>query len=290
MATRSRAPVVGTLLGAGCGFSYALTIIFGRALAEDGFKTTTVLGIRFGVAALATFAVLKVIGRPLVPVPGERVRAFLLGAVGYTVESSFFFAGLERGSAAAVVLLFYSYPAIVALAERNWTRRTPLTLALSVGGAILVVAAGGGLQISHAGIAFALASATTFSVYLMASNRLIVHTESLTVAAWVSAGASISMLVRGLATGSLQSPSGHVAQLLANGFASGAAFAFMFATLRRIGPRRTAIIMTTEALFAILLAAMFLDESIGPLQLVGGAAILAATVLTGFERDLPVEV
>jgi drug/metabolite transporter (DMT)-like permease len=276
-------------LGAGCGLSYALTIVFGRSLAEAGFKTATVLGTRFGIAAIATFALLKVAGRPVVPEPGERVRAFLLGAVGYTIESSFFFAGLQRGSAAAVVLLFYSYPAIVAVMERHWARRTLLTLGLSIGGAIVVVGAGGGVHISGAGIAFSLGAALTFSLYLMASHRLITRTETTTVGAWVSGGVALSMLVRGVVTQSLQSPAGHLPQLLGNGLASGAAFAFMFATLRRIGARRTSVIMMTEALFAILLAAVFLDETIGPVQLLGGLAILAAAVLTGFERDTPVE-
>jgi drug/metabolite transporter (DMT)-like permease len=281
--------VVGALFGASCAFAYALTIVFGRSLATSGLNTATVLGIRFGVAALATLVVLKALDRPLLPVPGERVRAFLLGGIGYAVESSFFFAGLERGTAAAVVLLFYSYPAIVTLLSRHWNRRTPLTLGLSVGGAILVVAAGGDVEISRSGIVFALCSATTFAFYILASARLIKHTEALTTAAWVSAGASISMLVRGVATMSLQAPGGHLLPLVANGLASGTAFAFMFAAVRHIGPRRTAIIMTLEALFAILLAAVFLDEGIGPLQVVGGVAVLAATILTGLERDTPIE-
>lgn len=231
--------------------------------------------------------VLKAIGRPLVPVAGERLAAFGLGGIGYAVESSFFFAGLERGSAAAVVLLFYSYPAMVTIIGRLWTRRTPLTLGLSIGGAIVVVAAGGDVRISRIGIVCALASAATFAVYLLATNRLISKTESLTVAAWVSAGASLSMLARGVLTGTLQSPTGHLPELLANGLASGAAFALMFAALRQIGPRRTSIVMTLEALFAIVLAAAFLDETIGPLQMVGGAAILAGTLLTAAEREVP---
>lgn len=281
--------MVGTLFGVACGFAYALTIVFGRSLATSGLNTPTVLGIRFGVAALATFVLLKAIGKPMLPVPGERVRAFLLGGIGYAVESSFFFAGLERGSAAAVVILFYSYPAIVTIIGRQWHRRTPLTLALSTGGAILVVAAGGGVEISRTGIAFALGSATTFALYLTASSRLIKLTDTVTVAAWVSAGAAISMVVRGLVTMTLQSPGEHLPALIANGLCSGTAFACMFAALRRIGPRRTAIVMTTEALFAIVLAALFLDESIGPWQVVGGAAVLAATILTGLERDTPIE-
>jgi drug/metabolite transporter (DMT)-like permease len=188
-----------------------------------------------------------------------------------------------------VVLLFYAYPAIVTLLSRDWSRRTPLTLALSVGGAILVVAAGGGVHISRSGAAFALCSALTFSLYLLASHRLIHRTEAITVSAWVATGTSVSMLVRGIVTSSLQSPAGHVWPLLLNGLASGAAFAFMFAALRRNGPRRTAIVMTLEALFAILLAALFLNETIGPWQLLGGGAILAATTLTGLERTSPVE-
>ena len=247
------------------------------------------MGIRFGIGALAAFALLKVLGRPLLPVPGERVRAFLFGAVGYTIESTFFFAGLQRGTAAAVVLLFYSYPAIVAVIEWRWTGRRLVTLLLSVGGTAVVVAAGGGVDISNLGIVFALCSATSFSIYLLLSNRLITRSDSLTIAAWVSAGAAFSMLTRGVVTGTLQSPGNHALQLVANGVASGAAFAFMFATLRRLGPQRTSIVMTTEALFAIMLAAVFLDETIGALQLLGGAAILSATILTSLEVNVPID-
>ncbi|MBA3653703.1 MAG: EamA family transporter, partial [Actinobacteria bacterium] len=235
---------MGTLLGAGCAFAYSLTILFGRSLANDGFETATVLSLRFGVAALATFVLLKAMRRPLLPVAGERMRVFLLGAIGYAVESSFFFAGLKRGSAAAVVLLFYSYPAVVTVIGRLWSKRTPLTLGLSIGGAILVVATGGDVHISRAGVIFALAAATTFAFYLLASERLVERTDSLTTAAWVAAGASLSLLGRGLVTGTLQSPAGHLPQLLGNGLASGTAFALMFMALRRIGPRRTAIVMT----------------------------------------------
>ena len=55
--------------------------------------------------------------RPCWPAPGERLAVFLLGAVGYAIESTFFFLALDRGTAAAVALLFYAYPAIVTLVE-----------------------------------------------------------------------------------------------------------------------------------------------------------------------------
>jgi len=49
--------------------------------------------------------------------------------------------------------------------------------------------------------------------------------------------------------------------------------------LHRLGPSRTSVIMTLEAFFAVVLAAVLLDESISVVQALGGAAILAAAVL-----------
>jgi drug/metabolite transporter (DMT)-like permease len=283
--TASRSVASGTLFGVGCAFSYGLTVVFGRRLATSGFKAPTVLGTRFGIAAIATLLLLQVMRKPLLPAPGERVRVFLLGAIGYAFESSCFFAGLERGSAAAVALIFYCYPAIVTIVQRDFSRRSALTIALSTGGTVLIVTAGGGVDISNAGVAFALLAAFSFAGYLIAGHRLVDKTDSLTTAAWVAAGTSMSLVLRGVVTSSLQSPGGYWPSLIGNGLASASAFALMFAALRRIGPRRTGIVMTLEAAFAVVLAAIFLDETIGGLQLVGGAAILAATTLTGLERE-----
>ncbi len=263
--------------------------MFGRRLATSGFKAPTVLGTRFGIAAIATIALLKLMRKPLLPAPGERLRVVLLGAVGYAFESSCFFAGLERGSAAAVALIFYCYPAIVTVAQRDFSQRTALTIALSTGGTILIVSAGGGVHISATGVGFVLLAALSFAGYLIAGHSLVHKTDSLTTAAWVAAGTSMSLIVRGIVTTSLQSPAGYVAPLIANGLASASAFALMFAALRRIGPRRTGIVMTLEAAFAVVLAAAFLGETIGPFQVLGGAAILSATTMTGLERDVATE-
>jgi len=118
-----------------------------------------VLGTRFGIAAIATLLLLQVMRKPFLPAPGERVRVFLLGAVGYAFESSCFFAGLERGSAAAVALIFYCYPAIVTLVQRDLSRRALGTVVLSTAGTVLIVTAGAGVDITNTGVAFALLAA-----------------------------------------------------------------------------------------------------------------------------------
>lgn len=251
------------------------------------------LGIRFTSAAALVLVLLAVLRRPLLPVPGERVRAFLLGCIGYAVESSLFFAGLQRGTAAAVTLLFYAYPSVVTLIELAMGRRPHPRLlgaiALSAAGTGLVVAAGAEVTITTAGAVFALLSAGSFAVYLLISHRVIERTDGLTTGAWVALGAGLAQLARAVTTGDLQPVDGHWPEMLLNGVATAAAFGLMFAALRRIGPSPTAVVMTLEAVSAIVLAAIFLDETLRPLQLVGGAAILVATLLVGLTRDPAVQ-
>ena len=276
-------------MAAGSAFSFGVTIVINRSLAQTDLGVSTVLGWRFSVAALVLVVVLAAARLPLVPAPGERARVFLLGFAGYAFEATLFFMGLERGTAAAVSLLFYTYPAMVMLLEIGLgvdrpNRRSLLALGLSAGGSALVVVAGGDVSISTAGVAFSLASAAAVTVYLVATARLVRVTGALTTGAWTAFGAAVSFLGRAVATGALHGPSGHVLPLLGNGVATASAFVLMFAAIRRIGATQAAVVMTLEAFFAIVLAAGFLGEGIKALQGVGGAAILAATGLVAMRR------
>lgn len=282
-------------LAAAAAFSYAVTVVLNRSMAADGLPASAVLSVRFTVTSAALLAALAVQRRALLPAPGERLRVLVIGVFGYGIESAFFFAALERGTTAAVPLLFYTYPAVVTLLE--WAlgrtavdRRRGLALVLSSVGTVLVIAAAGGVSISGVGIALALLASASFSVYLLVSDTLVTRTDALTTGAWVGVGAAAFMVVRGAASGGVVPEGGHWAELLGNGVATAFAFGLMFSALRRIGAGSTAVVMTLEAFFAIVLAAVFLGEGLRPLQGVGGAAILAATVMIGRARRTPAEV
>jgi drug/metabolite transporter (DMT)-like permease len=282
------------VLAVASALSFAVTIVVNRSLAAAGLGVTTTLGIRFSTAAAVLLVVLSLRRAPLLPAAGERLLVVGLGAFGYMAEATLFFLALERGTAGAVSLLFYAYPAMVTLLELalGWERAVPRNLAalvLSAVGVGLVVAGGSDVSISRAGVAFALGSAATFSVYLLASDRLVRRTDSLTTGAWVAAGAGLSFLVRGAVEGQLRNPAGHVPALALNGLATASAFAFLFAALRRLGATRASVVMTGEALFAVVLAAVFLGEGLRPLQAVGGLGILVATALVAVSRRVPAE-
>lgn len=279
---RSRAFGFGAgVLGA---LGFGVTVVIGRSLAKAGLGVPTSLGGRFSLGALCLLAILAATGRPLLPAPGERAVVFLLGAVGYAVQSSMFFAGLERGTAAAVTLLFYAYPAMVALAEVPLRRRLPSAptvgaLALALAGVALIVASSGDVDITRAGIALSLAAGAMFAGYLLLSDRFIARTDPLTSAAWLAAGTGAALLAYGGARGDLRAPTGYWAHMVGYGAATAVAFAFTFAALRHIGPSHTAVVLTLETFFAVLLAAVFIDETVGGAQVVGGVAIVAAAAV-----------
>jgi drug/metabolite transporter (DMT)-like permease len=274
----------GTLLAAASALSYGVTIVCNRTLATHGFGPQATLSVRFAVSATVLFALLALRRAPLLPAAGERLRPLLLGAIGYALESSLFYSALQRGTAAAVALLFYAYPALVTVGELTLgtirpTRRLLGALGLSVAGTALIVISGGDVAISRAGIVLALCSALSFTVYLLVSGRLVVRSDPMVNGAWVAAGAALSLATQGALTGGLRDPGDDLWLMLGNGVATASAFALMFAALARLGPSRTAVVMTLEALSSVVLAAVLLGEPIGGVQLVGGAAILAATVL-----------
>lgn len=271
-------------MAVGAAACYGLTVVINRSLARAGVDATEVLSVRFLVATAGTFALVRLLGRPLWPVPGERVRAVLVGMIGYAGQTAFFFAALQRGTATAVTLLFYAYPAFVVLLEAafGWQpldRRRLAALGLSATGTVLVVAGGSDVSISAGGVLLALGAAVAFGTYLLSGNRLLPRTDGLTTAAWVALGATLSWVTAAVVTGGWEEAGDHVPALLGTGTATAVAFGLMFLALRRIGAGRTAVAMTSEAVAAVALAAVFLDERLRPLQAVGGVIVLSATAL-----------
>src|SRR5207302_5754329 len=130
-----------------------------------------------------------------------------------------------------------------------------------------------------------------FSTYAIAGERLLNRTDSLTAAAWTALGASAGVLLFGAVRGQLETPTGHaLAALVANGLATASAFTFFFVVLGRLGPTRTGICMALEAVTGVVLAAIFLGESVRPVVALGGAAVLAGALLAALSTPESLEV
>jgi drug/metabolite transporter (DMT)-like permease len=285
-----RIGVVGVGLAAVGALAYGIATVIGRALAGSGVDSATALGIRFSVAAVVLAALMRLRGAPMRPSAGEWLPIVLLGAIGYTLESTLFYLSLEHGTAAACILLFYAYPAIVTVIElirgrEQLTAATTTGLVLSVAGTTVVVALGRDVSISVTGIVLALAAATAYAVYLIVGRDVRKRTDSMTAACWVAAGAAAASLMRGAVGGTLEIPRGHLLQIVGYGAVTAAAFGLTFAALARIGATHTAVVMTLEAASTVLLAGLVLGEGISTAQVLGGLAILLAAAVIVFSAN-----
>ncbi|HEY5013824.1 MAG TPA: DMT family transporter [Acidimicrobiia bacterium] len=271
-------------------FCFGVTIVLQRWVAKEGVSSATALSLRFTIAGMLLLAMLRVAGRPLLPPPGERFRAIFLGAGLYTFEATSFYLALQRGTAAAVALLFYLYPAVVTIVEvvlgtMRVRAVTVVSLVLALVGGTTVAVGGGRVAITVSGIGFVLCSVALFSTYVVAGHRVIPRTDALTAATWTALGAAGGVTAIGVGQRALHAPSGRAMLAIATTAAATAiAFTLFFVVLSRLGPSRTAIVMALEAVFGVVLSAVFLGESLRPLVVVGGVAILAGAVLAAVSQ------
>jgi drug/metabolite transporter (DMT)-like permease len=266
-------------------------VVLGKIVEESGLPVSSFLAARFGVAAVLLAAALALVRQPLQAARGEGWRLAGLGMAGYAVEAGMFFAALRHGSAAAVTLLFFTYPVWVALVSIALGKGLPgwllgASLLAAVGGAALVVVSSGGLDITSTGILFAFAAAVMFSLYLTGAETVLKRTNSLTGAMWVSGSASVALAAFAAATGSGRLPDGwhQWGPVLATGVFTAGAFVCLFAGLKRLGSVRTSIVAASEPLAATILAVIFLHEPLRAGVVAGGTLILAGAVAASLAR------
>jgi drug/metabolite transporter (DMT)-like permease len=287
-----RDPLGGAFVALGA-LLFGSVVVLGKTEQVEALPVPSMLTIRFGVVAVVLAAVLAITRGPLRPARGEGKWLVLLGAVGYAPEATFFFLALERGTAATVTLLFYTYPVLVTVlsAALGFGRPGLLVvgaLAAAVAGAGLVVGSSGGLDITVAGIAFAFGSALTFSIYLITADRTIRRTAPLVSAMWVGGAASIALATFSAVSGGITLPEGDAAFLVgAMGALTAGAFVFLFLGLRRVGAVRTSIVASLEPVAAAVLAFVFLGEAVRGGALAGGILILAGAIAASLVRGVP---
>lgn len=286
-----RQDLLGGVFVALAALQFGFIVVWGKQVLARGLPVESMLAMRFGTCAIIVAILLVALRRPLLAVPNERAGLALLAVFGYGVEATFFFTAAAHGTAAAVTLLFFMYPVFVTLA--SWvfglgrpSRLTLLALTCAVAGAVVVAGTGAGLAIETFGIVFAVASAVTYSGYLIGTDVVLKQTNPLTSAMWVSGGASIGLLVFSTVSGRWETPGGPEMwwPILAMGLATAGAFVCLLAGIQRIGAVRTAIVSAMEPLAAALLGYLILDETVTAGVAIGGSLILVGAVMASLAR------
>ena len=290
---------------AGAGLVALAAVCFGtlgpimRYADEAGVGSLAIVAWRAGIGATAMILLLLTLrgaaGRrpmPLRELPaGDR---WFIGAASMAnlVLNLAMFIAFVRIEIGLALLVFYLYPAFVAVASVLWFGdRLDLlrwsALGLSMLGLVLTLAGSGALGgIDPLGIGLAFLAAMAQAFYVLAARHGFARIPPIESAAITMGGASLGYVVIALVIGRFVD--------LGAPLASGAAFVpvamagiigaaiptLCFITgIRLLGAPRAAIVATLEPVVGVALAAWLLNEQPALVQVLGGALILVAAVL-----------
>ncbi|HEX6140083.1 MAG TPA: DMT family transporter, partial [Candidatus Limnocylindria bacterium] len=290
------------VLGAALGFA-TLGPLSGIAYrAGMGSPTFVTLRALVGASLLA----LIVLREPTLRVPLRgllRREQLLLGTavVANACLNLALFAAYGQMAVALVLAVYFTYPMLVALGsvaigrERFTLTRSAGLLLAGIGLALVMAdqVGGAGSSVPVLGLAFALAAATCQASYLVVSRAGYTRVPAEQATALMLAGGA---LLAGVVALAADLPAGRLlawtdswqawGAVLATGIlGAAAAKVWLLRGVRLLGATRTAVLMLTEPVCGVLLAALVLSQAVTLAEAVGGAIILAAAFLV--QRPAP---
>ncbi len=300
--TPSALPLRGFAIVIGAAALFGMLGVLSRAAYASGMEPPAFVAWRatIGFAALGLFVAWRVRrGDTLLVRLGDipvRARvALLAAALAGTVLNLCMFIAFDRITIALALLGFYTYPALVAVAnvvlgrERmDWWRG--LALALAIGGMVAVVASqldpAAGIRLDVVGIALALGAAFSQTIFVLLARDgypEVPTEQAMTTVLLVSAFGALAVALLAGGVDSLAQPLAApdvLPLLLFTGVVAAALPSFAFLTgIRMIGGTRAGILMLFEPVVGVALAAWLLAEPLAPIQVVGAVAVLGAAVM-----------
>lgn len=271
---------------------YAATTVLAALTYRAGGNPQTLLTCRFLVTLLAVGLTAAALGRSF-RVPRALWPAILIGGFGLMAMSTGYVASVDFIPVSLAALLFYVFPLLVvtttALVDRQPLRpQTLLAYLLAFVG--LALALGPSFEaLDWRGIALALGGAAAAAVMFLGTRRLtrtLDATVATTLLSLVAGGFALALL---FATGGPRFPTSDAGHwmLAAVCLAFVLALVLHVEAIRSAGPARVAMIFNFEPAVTVLIAALWLGEGLGWVQLAGVGLVLAALVFASLPARHP---
>ena len=259
--------------------------IFAKLAYDEGANTSTLLTLRFLFAALILWAI---VAQRRAPRPSRRVviGGAGLGLFGYSLQAGGYFAALNHLDASMVALVLYTYPAIVTvgavlLGRETWSALKLGALAMAAAGVVLVLVGGATGELNTTGVLLATGASIAYATYILTADTVVGGADPFTLTAIVATGAVTSVGIFTVATGQLDLGFEDPAWLSVAGLvliSTILPIITFFLGLELVGPSTASIVSAVEPAFTVVLAAIIFGETLGPVQLLGGALVLTAVV------------
>jgi drug/metabolite transporter (DMT)-like permease len=285
---------------------FAINGSVSKVVLGSGLSSLELTQIRNTCAALLFFVFLVVFARSRLRV-GRREFAFLLafGLVGVALVQWLYFVAIENLPVGVALLIEFTAPLFVALFARfvykeHVRRRIWVAVAMCLVGLALVVELWAGVAFSTLGVTAAFGGALALTAYLLMAERERRHRDPASLSFYGFLFATVLWaVVQPLwnfpwdvlddtvsLQGNLSEYSAPVWALVTFIVLIGTMVTFTLLTgsLRHISATRASIVATLEPVVATVVAWAWLDETLGAMQLIGGAVVLAGIFLAQSAR------
>jgi drug/metabolite transporter (DMT)-like permease len=300
-----RRHVVGIVLVLVSACAFGSGGLFAQPVYDTGIGWQTLSAWRFGFGALCAWLWclswrdrrrgLRLLDRR------TAIVAVALGVL-YTGNAGTYYAGLETVPVSLAALIVYIYPAVVAVLSLRFGRRLEgrrawFALGLALVGVALAL---GGIPSGElppiSGLALIVVSPLIYSVWIILSARLAGErresvgdrvdggADAAAATALMMTGTAASFWLIGSVTGAPLAPASIPAAAWPGLVGVGVVATFVaiqtfYAGAQRIGAAQAALVSTIEPFWTIALAALLFNESLVPVQLMGGALIIIGVLI-----------
>jgi drug/metabolite transporter (DMT)-like permease len=274
---------VGLLLLSALGFT--ISMLFANMAYKGGIDVHTTNAARYLATIVLLFLFQKIRGKKLGLPPRERYTSLALGV-------SVFMMGLGYLGATQYIpvslacLLFYTFPVFVSVIAR-FTENEPITAVRLV--AIIIAFIGLGLalevhsltNLNWPGVAFGFLSSFGCTTFVIVSSLSMRTADPQAINFHCLAAGTVFFAVflffTGVPTGMI--PCSVLSKLGVSSLALATGYITLFTGLEIIGPVKTSMLLNVEPILTITLAAIFLGERLGAIQLIGAAFVILGIIL-----------
>lgn len=218
----------------------------------------------------------------------DLLLSLLVGTLGLAGSNFFYYFAIEKSTVAVAITLQYTAPIWVLLTmvlagkERATAARFAAVLLAVFGCALTIDLFRSGFSASRLGIIAALLASFSYAFYNIAAQSLVARNHQFKIMAYALFGAAVLWAI-------LNPPW----RLAAQNYSAGQwgflflfsclsmllPYFFYFTGLKYLDPTRAVLASCLEPVFAILFAAVFVQEGLHASQVLGIAAVLGAVVM-----------
>lgn len=263
--------------------SFGLMVVFSRWSYDAGVNPASFLFFRFAIAAICLWAIVLV-KRAKLPSKKVAFKALGMGTM-YVGNAGAYFVALTMAPPAVVAMLFYLYPAFVAILaylilKERIDRKGAFAMALAISGAILTIGfTGQGASIL--GAFLAILSGAVYSAFIVIGRKWSDDIDPLVRTALVTTAATgvftIASFIFGftMPTNSM----GWVGIICISLISTVFAITAFLAGLRYVKSTHAATLSATEPVVAAIASATVLGQSLTGAFIVGAAMIVASALI-----------